>query len=288
MNLLMATRWYPTLRYRMRHRATTGTGKMRGTEFADHVRNNFIAYIKHLRGRLDIFENVRVLEIGPGEHLAIPLLFIAAGAGEVVSIDTAREVRTSPEVQHMYQLLLANLPQGLSAARFESALATLPDSEKPGATPIAYYPNMPLEKSTPESLGLFDLIVSTSVLEHVRDLRASFQAMNGLLRPGGWIAHCVDLSSHDRYEEYPLEFLETGAFLWNAQFCNIGGPNRHRIDDYRRFLSETGFSNIYLITDLQFPEEAVDRVRPRLAPGFRHLSSEDLRASVIFLCAQKT
>ena len=74
----------------------------------------------------------------------------------------------------------------------------------------------------------------------------------------------MDLSSHDRYEQHPLEFLETGLILWNLQFGNIGGPNRHRIGDYRQFMTDAGFGELYIHTDARFPQEEIERVRPLL------------------------
>jgi len=287
MNRLMATRWYPALRRRLRTRASTGTGEMDGERFAWHVHNNFDVYRRHLQGRVDDFAGLRVMEVGPGEHLGIALQFVAAGAREAVCIDRAREVRNEVrQVRRMYEDLRARLSDAAPRGRFDAALARLPECEKPGG-PILYRPDLPLEEATSAALGRFDLIVSSSVLEHVGDLSRALRVMRDLLQPGGWMAHCVDLASHDRYESYPLEFLEVGPRLWSLQFRNLGGPNRFRIGHYRRFLQEEGFRDVHLFADGTFSHEDVARARPRLAPCFRDLTDEDLRASVIFFCARR-
>jgi SAM-dependent methyltransferase len=234
---------------------------MQGEAFVWHVHNVFEAYRRHLRGRRDDFAGLRILEIGPGEHLGIPLLFVAAGAREVACVDHTREVRNdAPEVRRMYEGLRSRIDGAGARARFDGALAGLRDCEKPGAQPIAYRPHLPLEDATPDLIGRFDLIVSMSVLEHVRAPRAAMGRMYECLQPGGWMAHCVDLASHDRYESYPLEFLEVGERLWDLQFSNLGGPNRLRIGDYRRLLDETGFTEVYLFADRTFSERDVARM----------------------------
>lgn len=289
MNGLMATRWYPAIRYHLRKRASTGTGAMKGPEFAAHVGNTFDTYRKHLRGRMEDFSGLRVLEIGPGEHLGIAMLFIASGARQVVCIDRWREVRHGrPPVAAMYVHLYKALHAPEERTRWDRAFPILHEAGCNPLAPIRYLPNTPLERAERGSLGTFDLIVSTSVLEHVSDLEQSIQAMYGLLNPGGWIAHCVDLASHDRYEAYPLAFLETSETLWNLQFSNIGGPNRCRKSAYQRFLECAGFRDIHILVDRQFPLDAIERVRRSgLAEPFRDASDEDLAAEVIFICARK-
>ena len=55
-----------------------------------------------------------------------------------------------------------------------------------------------------------DVIISRAVLEHVFDLDTAFGAMHRLLKPGGRMAHKVDLRDHGLFTDggqNALEFL---------------------------------------------------------------------------------
>lgn len=283
MNALMGTVWYRRLRRWLRARASTGTGDLVGARYAGHVLDNFTTYQRLLRGRLDHFDGLRVLELGPGEHLGVGLLCMAAGAREVLAIDACDELRArTTAITEMYMALAAALPAGLSRERFDQVRV----AGAPGPL-LRYLPNLPIEAARAERIGHFDLIVSTSVLEHVADLRAGLHAMYDLLNPGGWMAHCVDLGSHDRYERSPLAFLQTPTWVWQLQFGNLGGPNRLRVGNYRRLLADCGFAEVCVSIEQTFPEAEVRRARPLLAPEFVAADDDDLRAAVIFVCARR-
>lgn len=283
MNALMSTRWYPLLRRRFRARASTGTGMLTGARYAEHVLGNFTTYQRQLSGRVTDFAGLRVLELGPGEHLGVAMLFMAAGAREVVAIDVSPELRAgSRAVAGLYAALAEILPDHLSRERFAQVRA----AGVPGAS-VRYVHDLKIEAASVERLGRFDLIVSTSVLEHLADLRAGFLAMHDLLVPGGWMAHCVDLGSHDRYERSPLAFLQTPAWAWRMQFGHLGGPNRLRVGDYRRLSGDCGFTDIDISIEQTFAGTEVQRVRPLLGPEFAMATDEDLRAAVILVCARR-
>ena len=52
----------------------------------------------------------------------------------------------------------------------------------------------------PAALPLFDGIILSHVLEHVRDLRNELQAVRGLLKPGGWLY--VEVPDASRYKDF--------------------------------------------------------------------------------------
>ena len=73
--------------------------------------DNFTTYQRLLRGRLDHFDGLRVLELGPGEHLGVGLLCMAAGAREVLAIDVCDELRArTTAITEMYMALAAVSP----------------------------------------------------------------------------------------------------------------------------------------------------------------------------------
>lgn len=112
-----------------------------------------------------------ILEVGCGRGYLAMALALRTGA-EVVGIDIGDlghfGVAEKPAVQEAFEARDANLPRRVHLTRGD----------------VQVMPEIPA--------GSQDLIVSYSVLEHVRDMRAAFAEMFRVLRPGGHAVHCYD------------------------------------------------------------------------------------------------
>lgn len=143
-------------------------------------------------------------------------------------------------------------------------------------------------QSTPCADGSLDLILSHHVLEHIPDIAAVFREQMRILKPGGHLLHVVDLRDH--YFAYPLEMLTFSRFAWEGILTSpsrgAGFQNRLRADDYAGRLAEAGFTGIAW-KSLHDDEAELNRVRPRLHPGFRDKPEPVLRATRIALAARK-
>ena len=186
----------------------------------------------------------RILEIGPGSHLAVPLSFIAAGADRVVSIDKYGEVKFRDKEQRVYETIMASLPvdqqekMSLLAQGLNPAKVSEPDHV------LNYWPDVCIDG--PECLKrlpaeYFDLIVSFNTMEHIKDLGTAFKNMRMILKKGGIFIHKVDATSHyaiARYTKNSLAQLIPSDSLFNAMFSHRDAPTRRLLDDYLKAAEE--------------------------------------------------
>jgi hypothetical protein len=93
--------------------------------------------------------------------------------------------------------------------------------------------NKPFEK--------IDLVLSTSVFEHLKDPEQVAKALAQLTSPNGSHLHFIDLRDH--FFKYPFEMLCYSDATWERWLNPTSNLNRYRISDYRdmfnRYFSET-------------------------------------------------
>lgn len=257
----------------------TGRGSNEGhpEEIAAYFGQCFDDYCKILgKEECDIGNTLRgkrVLEYGPGDLAGVALLFYAHGAEQVICVDHFPMMRLSAKNKAVIQCLINGLDEEVRN-RAEAAIIRS-NGEIEGFLPDAIsYLIRPNGLAAMDEA--FDIIISRSVLEHVNNLKESFNDMYFCLKPGAIAVHKVDLKSHGLHQDNQLDFLTWSPFLWRLMYSAKGVPNRWRIDTYRRLIVSTGF-NCELITNTQEAEiEEIRQVRSLLPPLFESLSDADL------------
>jgi SAM-dependent methyltransferase len=86
--------------------------------------------------------------------------------------------------------------------------------------------------------GSIDLILSSSVLEHVNDPPSLFADLKRLLSPNGAMLHQVDYRDH--FFKYPYHFLQFKKETWN-RWLNPGNLPGWRLYDHIEQLEAQGF-----------------------------------------------
>ena len=109
-----------------------------------------------------------------------------------------------------------------------------------------------------------DLVISSSVYEHLDDVDGITRALAMLTQPNGKHIHYVDLRDH--YFKYPFEMLAYPERVWRGWLNPTSNHNRFRIWDYRRVF-EKYFGKVE-IEVLQRDESAFEKARPRLRSEF--------------------
>ena len=112
-----------------------------------------------------------------------------------------------------------------------------------------------------------DIVVSTSVLEHVEDPPGNLRALRRLTRADGIHIHFVDLRDH--FFRYPFEMLHYSERTWRAWLNPSSNHNRYRLWDYRRVFEEN-FGEVEVQTlgdDVPAFEAARSRIRPEFISG---------------------
>jgi SAM-dependent methyltransferase len=251
----------------------------------------------------------RMLELGPGFHIGVPLLFAAHGAGYVAGLDKFIPFQTGSYFQKLYSRLRNALPEGQQAG-FDRAIDLQKMALHTGKAGYIYREDLP-EAVSELGPGSFDLIASNAVIEEMYDPGLIFAAQDRLLRPGGVLVHKIDLRDYGMFTKYgfpALEFLTVPEWAYRRMAEASGQPNRLRVNYYREIAQRLGYSYRIYVTyllgvqsELIPPRERVERgrdysdssvqlireIRPHLAAQFRDLSDEDLLVEGIFFVARK-
>lgn len=295
--------------------ARTASGATHGQYFdlegsLDYIQRVFDDYLTYGRlARADV-AGKRILEIGPGDNFGVALLFLAAGASQVVCLDKFYSERDDEQQKRIYAALRERLAPGEQGV-FDEALSldggiTLREER------LRYLHGKGMEEAAEFfDAGSFDLIVSRAVVEHLYDTDAAFAAMDALLAPGGWMLHKVDLRDHQLFSGYglhPLTFLTIPDRVYYWMSYHSGKPNRQMMPYYRDKLREMGYETRIHLTHIlgsesdfePHPEtlvagthyepaelENVRRIYPRLRERYRRMTPEELLVTGIFLIARK-
>ena len=186
----------------------------------DYIDAVFADYERYAGLTGEAIEGKTILELGPGDSFGVALRFIAAGAAKVITADRFIPIRDSGQQRAIYEGVLSRMSAD-ERARVDAC------SLRPGSiwTPWAsmFAPGVGIEEA-PAQIGeaSVDVIVSRAVLEHVFDLDTAFAAMHRLLKPGGRMAHKVDLRDHGLFTDggqHALEFLTVSdrVYTWMGE-----------------------------------------------------------------------
>ncbi len=109
-----------------------------------------------------------------------------------------------------------------------------------------------------------DLVISSSVFEHLDDPDSITCALRKLTKSGGVHFHFVDLRDH--YFKYPFEMLTFSQIIWKKWLNPTSNLNRFRISDYHAVF-EKYFSSVK-INILESDVQAFKKVRDRIYKDF--------------------
>lgn len=109
-----------------------------------------------------------------------------------------------------------------------------------------------------------DVVLSSSVYEHLDDVEGITRALVGLTKPDGIHVHFVDLRDH--FFKYPFEMLRFSETTWRRWLNPSSNHNRYRFWDYRRvFVSCFGHVEMEVLAR---EPDAFHRLTPHIRPEF--------------------
>jgi len=199
-----------------------------------------------------------VCVVGYGGGYGVGLYLLEAGARHVILQDPFAPLRAARN---------RRLPADLRARYLVG------DRPDPARITLVHEPLEALAHRSPRSV---DLVVSSSVLEHVADVDALIAACAALTAPGGLDVHYVDLRDH--YFKYPFEMLCHSGTTWDRFLDASNHLNRLRVPDYERAF-RTHFDHIE-VTCVEHLRDEFRRARPRIRPEFL-TGDEDVDAAAI-------
>ncbi len=109
-----------------------------------------------------------------------------------------------------------------------------------------------------------DIVLSSSVFEHVEDVEEVTQALAALMNPKGVQVHFIDLRDH--FFKYPFEMLCYSEKIWYKWLNPSSYLNRYRMFDYQRVF-EQNFTNVEIIV-LERNMDVFKKVQSRVRKEF--------------------
>ncbi len=224
-------------------------------------------YAGALGARHDALKGKRVLVFGYGGRFDVGLGLLEAGASHVVLC----EKHAPPDDSHNATLLPKHeadlfLDHGRPRPRPERM--TLLQNDIRSVRPSSNFPPV-------------DVVVSSSVYEHLDDVDGVTEALARLTTPSGVQLHYVDLRDH--YFKYPFEMLTYPESIWRGWLNPTSNHNRFRLRDYRRTFKKY-FAGVE-IEILQHDEAAFEKARTRIRPEFISGNPQDDSVTLILVVA---
>ena len=293
------------------HKETGGT---------DNARYCYAVWMRHL---LMAWENghrripVSIAELGPGDSMGIGLSALLSGAEKYYALDVIRYSNVERNLKVFEELInlfrskatiphndeFPNMRPRLTEFSFpdhiltDEQLAILLDEKRlnrireairsceqpqPDAEAMISY-QVPWADASVIRKESVDMIISQAVLQHVNDLKGTYESMNAWLRKDGLMSHNIDLKSMGAsdlwYGHWTYSDLEWKIVKGRKKYL----INREPYSVHMRLAEENGFKVTRKIKDVESMPD-----RNEFSAPYRQLSEEDMTTSSLFLQAVKT
>lgn len=230
----------------------------------------------------------RIMDFGVGYVLSVPLIYWLAGAREVVATDyyAIVDFRASRRALHKAdsKVIAHQLGKIADPQRVEARLASLQaldrwTPDRLAALGLHYI--APLDASKPlPSIGAFDCIASTSVMEHVPAHLAGeiLSNLQNVLVPGGCQLHTIHLEDHRDLARAPFAFLGADDDYQQGQSDARG--NRLRASEWMAIAATVPGAEAQMLGS-----RVKDRslLPCRLNPKFANYTADDLATATLAL-----
>jgi hypothetical protein len=251
-----------------------------------------------------------VAELGPGDSLGIGLAAVLSGTDCYVALDVKAHANPTRNLELFDELVAlfrerAPIPgddefplarprladysfpsQILSGERLSASLADSRIEDIRAAilgepSPITVTYRAPWKDPSIVRAGSVDFLFSQAVLEHVEELEDTYRAMREWLRPGGYMSHSVDFSSHDLTRSWNGHWT-----LSDAEWRIVRGTRPYLIN--RQPLSR----HLGLLAKYRFDIVALEKQRVPLdkmfrpARQFHPMDPEDAQTPGVFIQAR--
>lgn len=210
-------------------------------------------YIEALSAQGVDIKGKRVLVFGYGGRFAVGVDLLKRGAAHVVLCD--------------HFVLLDTERNRELLSEYGSYLKVEQDEVQPRSEYISLLHGDIREESIQRQIAQADIILSTSVFEHLDDVPGIVNALAKLTAPGGIHLHFVDLRDH--FFKYPFEMLKYSEKTWRNFLNPTSNLNRYRLNDYKRVF-EANFVKVEITVLERLMEEfrkAKDKIHAEFKTG---------------------
>jgi len=224
-------------------------------------------YVDVLKERGMSFQGKRVMVFGYGGRFDIGLGLLQAGAAHVILCDKFAPPDETHNQQHFSK----------ETNYFISSNGTL--RPRPEHMTLLEADIREIQAGT--QIDPVDVILSSSVYEHLDDVAGITRALASLTRSNGIHIHYVDLRDH--YFKYPFEMLRFSEKTWLTWFNPSTNHNRFRLWDYRKVF-ESSFASVEIEILAREPE-SFQRIKPHIRPEFLSINTDENDISLIRVIA---
>ena len=199
------------------------------------------------------FDGKRVMEVGTGRRLDMPLAFHLMGAASTATVDLHQYLRPEYALAALRVMLerrndvvriFSPLVGSDMLTRRLDRLASVQSIEQLLAlTGIEYHSPVDATKTSLPSASI-DLQFSYTVFEHIprEVLLGILSECSRLLKPGGYACHHIDLSDHFAHDDASITFINFLQFderEWSRYNDNqFAYQNRMRVTDFEKLYKE--------------------------------------------------
>lgn len=207
-------------------------------------------YLKGLEQNGKSITGQRVLVFGYGGRFAVGVELLERGASHVVLCD--------------HFVLLDRERNMELLPKYEKYLHIMDDEIMPRPEHMTLLHGDIRDAKIQAEISAVDLVLSTSVYEHLDDVNGITAALAKLTVPQGVHLHFVDLRDH--YFKFPFEMLAYSETVWKNFLNPTSHLNRYRLPAYQRIF-EKYFGQVR-INVLARQEDEFNKMGNRVRPEF--------------------
>lgn len=211
----------------------------------------------------------RVMIFGYGGRFDIGFELLKAGAAHVVLCDKY----APPDEAHNHKLFAAD----------EKFFAFTPKGLLPRLEWMTLLEEDIRDFQSRNMVEPVDIVLSSSVYEHLDNVDEITQALALLTKPDGINIHYVDLRDH--FFKYPFEMLRFSERVWRNFLNPSSNHNRYRLWNYRKVFNAF-FSNVE-IKILARDDGAFHQIQPYVLPQFLNTNADENSVTLIRVVAFK-
>jgi len=208
-------------------------------------------YVETLSAKGASIQGKRILVFGYGGRFAVGVDLLKRGAAHVVLCDHFVLLDTERNRE-----LLSEYGQYLKVEQ---------DEVQPRGEFITLLHGDIREESIQQQISQVDIVLSTSVFEHLDDVPGITKALAKLTSANGIHLHFVDLRDH--FFKYPFEMLKYSEGIWKNFLNPTSNLNRYRWNDYKNVF-ETNFKS-YEFTVIERLEDEFRKAQEKIRPNFK-------------------
>jgi hypothetical protein len=237
----------------------------RSVDYCINVVNQHELQLQKYTGTNNPFNRKKILEIGPGPDLGTGFCMIAKGALRYTALDKNKLVSQTPDI--FYEVLLEKLKGFPNYVNAINAFKTFKRKTNNSIVKYIYDPEFKFKKIQD---GSYDMLVTQAVLEHIDNIKCTFQKIKNKITPNGVLSNLVDASTHTRYirDIDHCNLLRYSDFIYNMLKFD-GSPNRLRTSQYEKIFKELDYKNINIVPNKIADSVYVNKLKAHISPKFK-------------------